>query len=143
MVYTIHPDDLPQVTADLGNHYYVGMKYETTYRMPRKDRTLFWTVDRGEVIETADGRLAIISACLDVTWEHEQQEARKRESDATASRDRIQSDIIGALYSYNATVNLNTGKYSLLVDIGMEEFIEQFSQTDGVCRCHREWHWMV
>ncbi|MDO4486113.1 MAG: ATP-binding protein [Bacillota bacterium] len=106
------------------------MKYETTYRMPRKDGTWFWTVDRGEVIETADGRLAIISACLDVTQEYEQQEARKRESDATASRDRIQSDIISALYSYNATVNLNTGKYSLLVGNGMEEFIQQFSQTD-------------
>ena len=78
VVNTIHPDDLPQVTADLGNRYYVGKKYETTYRMPRKDGTWFWTVDRGEVIETADGRLAIISACLDVTKEHEQQEARKR-----------------------------------------------------------------
>ena len=130
VVNTIHPDDLPQVTADLGNHYYVGMKYETTYRMPRKDGTWFWTVDRGEVIETADGRLAIISACLDVTQEYEQQEARKRESDASASRDRIQSDIISALYSYNATVNLNTGKYSLLVGNGMEEFIGKFSQTD-------------
>ena len=130
VVNTIHPDDLPQVTADLGNHYYVGKKYETTYRMPRKDGTWFWTVDRGEVIETADGRLAIISACLDVTKEHEQQEARKRESAASASKDRIFSDIIRALYSYNATVNLETGKYSLLVGTGMEEFIEQFSQTD-------------
>ena len=130
VVNTIHPDDLPQVTADLGNRYYVGKKYETTYRMPRKDGTWFWTVDRGEVIETSDGRLAIISACLDVTKEHEQQEARKRESDASASKDRIFSDIIRALYSYNATVNLETGKYSLLVGTGMEEFIEQFSQTD-------------
>ena len=130
VVNTIHPDDLPQVTADLGNHYYAGMKYETTYRMPRKDGTWFWTVDRGEVIETADGRLAIISACLDVTREHDQQEARKLEADATASRDRIQSDIIRALYSYNATVNLSTGKYSLLVGTGMEEYIQQFSQTD-------------
>lgn len=130
VVNTIHPDDLPQVSVDLGNHYYVGMKYETTYRMPRKDGTWFWTVDRGEVVETADGRLAIISACLDVTQEHEQQEARKRETAATASKDRILSDIIGALYSYNATVNLKTGKYSLLVGTGMEEFIGQFSQTD-------------
>ena len=130
VVNTIHPDDLPQVTADLGDHYYAGMKYETTYRMPRKDGSWFWTVDRGEVIETDDGRLAIISACLDVTYEHEQQEARKRESDASASKDRIFSDIIRGLYSYNATVNLNTGKYSLLVGTGMEEFIGQFSQTD-------------
>ncbi|MGN0425895.1 MAG: ATP-binding protein [Acetatifactor sp.] len=130
VVNTIHPDDLPQVTADLGDHYSVGMKYETTYRMPRKDGTWFWTIDRGEVIETADGRLAIISACLDVTKEYELQEARKRESDASASKDKILSDIIRGLYSYNATVNLNTGKYSLLVGTGMEEFIRQFSQTD-------------
>ena len=130
VVNTIHPDDLPQVTADLGNHYYVGMKYETTYRMPRKDGTWFWTIDRGEVIETADGRLAIISACLDVTQEYEQQEARKRESDASASKDRIQSDIIEALYSYHATVNLITGKYTLTVGTGMEEFIRKFSKTD-------------
>ena len=130
VVNTIHPDDLPQVTADLGEHYEAGMKYETSYRMPRKDGTWFWTIDRGEVIETADGRLAIISACLDVTREHEQQEARKREADASASKDKILSDIIRSLYSYNATVNLNTGKYSLLVGTGMEEFIGQFSQTD-------------
>ena len=78
VVNTIHPDDLPQVTADLGDRFYPGLKYETTYRMPRKDGTWFWTVDRGEVVETTDGRLAIISACLDVTQEHEQQEARRR-----------------------------------------------------------------
>lgn len=130
VVNTIHPEDLPQVTADLGDHFYVGMKYETTYRMPRKDGTWFWTIDRGEVIEAADGRLAIISVCLDVTREHEQQEARKRESDATASREGILSDMIGALYSYHATVNLETGKYTLSVGTGMEEFIRQFSRTD-------------
>ena len=130
VVNTIHPEDLPQVTADLGDHFYVGMKYETTYRMPRKDGTWFWTVDRGEVIEAADGRLAIISVCLDVTREHEQQEARKRESDASASREGILSDMIGALYSYQATVNLETGKYTLSVGTGMEEFIRQFSRTD-------------
>ena len=130
VVNTIHPDDLPQVTADLGDHYAVGMKYETTYRMPKKDGSWFWTVDRGEVIETADGRLAIISACLDVTREHELQEARKREADASASKDRMQSDIIRAMYSYQATVNLETGKYTLSVGAGMEEFIGQFSQTD-------------
>ena len=33
VVNTIHPDDLLRVTADLGNRYYVGKKYETTYRM--------------------------------------------------------------------------------------------------------------
>lgn len=32
VVNTIHPEDLPQVTKDLGDRYYVGMKYETTYQ---------------------------------------------------------------------------------------------------------------
>ena len=137
VVNTIHPDDLPQVNADLGDRYYVGMKYETTYRMPRKDGTWFWIIDRGEVVETADGRLAIISACLDVTREHEQQEARKRQSDASASRDRILSDIITTLYSCHAAVNLDTGKFSLLVGTGMEEYIGQISQTDDYAQaCH-------
>lgn len=130
VVNTIHPDDLPQVMADLGNQFYAGMKYETTYRMPRKDGTWFWTVDRGEVIETPDGRLAIISCCLDVTEVHEQREAKERESKFSAAKDKILSDITKSLYSYNATVNLNTGKYRLVVGNGMEDFIRQFSQTD-------------
>ncbi|MGN1163337.1 MAG: PAS domain-containing protein, partial [Candidatus Ornithospirochaeta sp.] len=88
---TIHPDDMAQVIQDLGNEYYPGMSYETTYRMPRKDGSWFWTIDRGEVIETSDGRLAIISACIDVTKEREEKEMRQRETDASASRERILS----------------------------------------------------
>ena len=127
---TIHPDDMNQVIMDLGNEFYPGKSYETTYRMPRKDGSWFWTIDRGEVIETSDGRLAIISACIDVTKAREEQEMIQRENDASASRERILSDIISGLYSYNATVNLDTGKYSLTVGKGMEDYILQFSKTD-------------
>ena len=112
VVNTIHPDDLPQVSADLGDHYYAGMKYETTYRMPRKDGTWFWTIDRGEVVKTADGRLAIISACLDVTREREQQEARKREREAAASKDKIWSDITRMIYGHSLTVRIRDGRYT-------------------------------
>ncbi len=77
---TIHPDDLPQVTADLGNNYHEGQVYETTYRMPRKDGTWFWTVDRGEVIRAKDGRLAIISVCQDMTEFMRRQQEIKRKS---------------------------------------------------------------
>ena len=35
--------------------------------MPRKDGSWFWTVDKGKVIRTEDGKLAIISACQDMT----------------------------------------------------------------------------
>ena len=67
VIRTIHPDDLEQVERDLGRDYYEGMTYETTYRMPRKDGTCFWVVDRGQVIRTEDDRLAIISICTDMT----------------------------------------------------------------------------
>lgn len=66
----------------------------------------------------------------DITEAHEQQEAKERELLASAAKDQILSDITKTLYSYNATVNLNTGKYSLIVGTGMEGFIQQFSQTD-------------
>ena len=35
--------------------------------MPRKDGSWFWTVDKGKVIQTEEGKLAIISACYDMT----------------------------------------------------------------------------
>ncbi len=64
---TIHPDDMAQVAKDLGDSYYEGMTYETTYRMPRKDGSWFWTVDQGKVVRAKDGRLAILSMCKDMT----------------------------------------------------------------------------
>lgn len=65
---TIHPDDMDQVISDL-NHgkFYDGMTYKTTYRMPKKDGSWFWTIDRGKVFRTEDGRLAILSICTDMT----------------------------------------------------------------------------
>ncbi|MGN0743282.1 MAG: PocR ligand-binding domain-containing protein, partial [Candidatus Fimadaptatus sp.] len=66
----------------------------------------------------------------DITEAHEQQEAKERELKASAAKDQILSDITKTLYSYNATVNLTTGKYSLILGTGMEEFIRHFSRTD-------------
>ena len=67
VINTIHPDDREQVIKDIGDEYYEGLTYETTYRMPRKDGSWFWTVDKGKVVQTEDGKLAIISACYDMT----------------------------------------------------------------------------
>ena len=62
VVNTIHPDDRMRVGKDIGPEYYAGLEYTTTYRMPKKDGTWFWTLDKGRVIEAEDGRLAIVSA---------------------------------------------------------------------------------
>ena len=48
VIYTIYPDDREQVLKDIGGEYYEGLTYETTYRMPRKDGSWFWTVDKGK-----------------------------------------------------------------------------------------------
>ena len=64
---TIHPDDREHVAKDIGSEYYAGLEYTTVYRMPKKDGTWFWTLDKGKVVEAEDGRLAIVSACTDIT----------------------------------------------------------------------------
>ncbi len=68
VVNTIHPDDRERVVKEL-NHgeFYEGMTYKVTYRMPKKDGTSLWTVDKGKVIRAEDGRLAILSICNDMT----------------------------------------------------------------------------
>ena len=84
---------------------------------------VFISVDeKGEPVANILGR--------DITEAHRQQEAKERELKASAAKDQILSDITKTLYSYNATVNLNTGKYSLIIGTGMEEIIEHFSRTD-------------
>lgn len=64
---TIHPEDRAQVTKDIGGEIYAGLEYTTTYRMPKKDGTWFWTLDKGKVVCAEDGRLAIVSACTDIS----------------------------------------------------------------------------
>lgn len=63
----VYKEDRHDFYKDLGDNLYEGMTYETSYRIPRKDGSLFWTMDRGEVIKTKDGRLATISMCSDLS----------------------------------------------------------------------------
>lgn len=83
VINTIHPDDREQVIKDIGGQYYEGLTYETTYRMPRKDGSCFWTVDIGKVIQTEEGKLAIISACYDMTSFVEQQKKLEEQNNLT------------------------------------------------------------
>ena len=64
---TIYNEDQEQVARDLGSDYREGMTYTIAYRMPRRDGSLFWVLDKGRVIRTEDGRLAILSFCMDIT----------------------------------------------------------------------------
>lgn len=64
---TIHPDDRDRVAQDIGMEYRSGMEYTTTYRILKKDGSWFWSLDKGRVIQAEDGRLAIVSACTDIS----------------------------------------------------------------------------
>ncbi len=66
VINTIHPDDRERVGHDIGA-YYPGAEYTTTYRMPKKDGSWFWTLDKGKIIRAEDGRMAIVSACTDIS----------------------------------------------------------------------------
>lgn len=63
---TIHPDDREKVNQDVEQACNEGDEYTTRYRMIRKDGSWFWVIDKGRVIKAEDGRLAIISSCLDI-----------------------------------------------------------------------------
>lgn len=67
VINTIHPEDRKTVLQDMQNMKTAGMEYTTTYRMRRKDGSWFWTLTKGRVVKAEDGRLAMISACTDIT----------------------------------------------------------------------------
>ncbi|MBP1561648.1 MAG: response regulator [Oscillospiraceae bacterium] len=64
---TIYYQDYDCVLDDLADVKNVGDEYSVTYRMPRKDGSLFWVLDKGRIVETDDGRKAIVSFCMDIT----------------------------------------------------------------------------
>ncbi|MDJ1651066.1 MULTISPECIES: EAL domain-containing protein [Gordonibacter] len=85
---TIHPDDMASVVQDIGTTYYAGLEYTTTYRMPRKDGTWFWTLDKGKVVEAEDGRLAIVSACTDISEVMEAHQQLSERNDLLIKKNR-------------------------------------------------------
>lgn len=77
-----------------------------------------------------EGRRIINILGRDITKLHEMQERSDRELKAAAEKNKILSDITKMLYGYNITLNLITGKYSLIEGNGMTKFIEIFRATD-------------
>lgn len=90
VINTIHPDDRKQVARDIGPKYYPGLEYTSTYRTLKKDGTWFWTLDKGKVVETKDGRLAIVSACIDIS---ETMAAQEKLSKHNADLQRINEEL--------------------------------------------------
>ncbi|MGN0038897.1 MAG: ATP-binding protein [Coriobacteriales bacterium] len=117
----------PEHCAQLEDGYRGSMEYPVRY--PDSNETEWHEVNVFIGTEE-DGRRVANVLGRDVTQAHLAQEQRENEARAAAAKDQILSELTKTLYSYNATVNLNTGKMSLIVGTGMDEFVEQIRLTD-------------
>lgn len=63
----IHPDDLKLIQEDVLRYISPGMEYNFRLRMRKRDGSWLWLMTKGRVVQAEDGRLAIVSACMDVT----------------------------------------------------------------------------
>ncbi|MDO5140604.1 MAG: PocR ligand-binding domain-containing protein [Eubacteriales bacterium] len=66
----------------------------------------------------------------DITDAHNAQEKNEKELKAAAAKNQILSELTKMLYSYNLTLNLKTGRYSMIIGTGMNRFMEIFKSTD-------------
>ena len=66
----------------------------------------------------------------DDTEAHEQQEIKERELRASTAKDQLLSGITKLLYSYNMTVNLRTGRYTLITGTGLNDTVARMEETD-------------
>ena len=83
-------------------------------------------------IDTEENGKRIINILWrDVTEAHEQQEKKERELRASAARDQLLSGVTKMLYSYNMTVNVNTGKYTLIRGTGLDDTVARMEATDN------------
>lgn len=67
VVNLIHPEDRERVRQEFLPAFQAGYEYSITYRLMRKDGSWLWVEDRGRVVQTEEGRLAVLSACLDIS----------------------------------------------------------------------------
>lgn len=92
---TIYEGDRKQVACDIGSSFKEGMEYATRYRMVRKDGSLVWVHDRGCVVREAQGRLAIISSCMDID---EIMNARQELQDAREDQSFLNKNVPGGYH---------------------------------------------
>ena len=113
---------------------YVGsVTYETNYNGESQwhEANLFMGVDEnGDPLANILGR--------DITESYLQQKKHETELKAAAAKDQILSEITKMLYSYNLNLNLNTGKYSLIVGTGMDKFVKIFASTNDYAISYEE-----
>ena len=73
----------------------------------------------------------------DITEAHKRQEQRENQQKVAMARDQLLSGVTKMLYSYNMTVNVNTGKYTLITGTGLDETVARLKSTDDYSSIYR------
>jgi PAS domain S-box-containing protein len=92
----IHPDDREQVERSVMEAVDAGRPFNLEYRIVRADGQVRWMLERGQALETGDGRRWLVGAIFDITVRRAADQAlREREvvqaqlAEVRASRARI------------------------------------------------------
>lgn len=88
------------------------------------------TNEAGEPVANILGR--------DITEAHKRQEQRENQQKAAMARDQLLSGVTKMLYSYNMTVNVNTGKYTLITGTGLDETVARLKSTDDYSSIYQD-----
>ncbi len=99
VINTVHPDDRDQVGKDMENAFAPGMTFETMHRMPKKDGTWLWVVNKGRVLKTESGRMAVLSMCTDMTGYVKRQEALRIQNDALLKKEILSTTMMNNMPS--------------------------------------------
>ncbi len=114
----------------------------TIYRIRQKEDGCRWVQDSTRLIDNGEERFYQCSLA-DITSFVQELEASRRDSEsrdkllAIASKEQILSEITKMIYSYNLSLNLSTGRYSLIVGTGLEEYVDFFRTTEAYEEAYR------
>lgn len=124
---TIHPDDRSNVFQDIGDRFYEGLVYTTNYRMVRKDGSCIRVIDKGRIIKEKDGRLAVVSTCMDIG---EILNVKKELDQVRKDMDQLHNLIPGGYYTCYCTPDFDFKHISLrflkVLGYTREEISEKF-----------------
>jgi diguanylate cyclase (GGDEF)-like protein/PAS domain S-box-containing protein len=67
IVDIIHPDDRGLIREVILCCNDPGMEYNLRHRIRKQDGNYLWIMTKGRTVQAEDGRLAVVSACMDVT----------------------------------------------------------------------------
>jgi diguanylate cyclase (GGDEF)-like protein/PAS domain S-box-containing protein len=63
----IHPDDRDLIQQEVLRCDSPGMEYNLRHRIRKRDGSFLWIMTKGRGVQAEDGRMAVVSACMDIT----------------------------------------------------------------------------